>query len=454
MATTYFTQPASSSFNSAYNPVVFVVGANDPLSGNPCKIVYADVYFNDIYFGTLSSSVYRDAVGPYWTHYFDIEDKCQEYLRSELVAGIGASQNNGQLTFHSTTCKVRIRETYVDANGFIVSYFTAPIAGTMYTDAVDGGGNLSNIFTIFNTRLKQEDSTTLLTHLKKYTPSWYLGGAFDTGWNLSHRPNSVPAYGAKVGAGKYWVGYNDHDIFSFVTTINLSTLGGFSCQVVINYLDGSTGTQNKLLSAWPVPFPASSYGSRSYYANCGIPNLSLIYTSLTWAKIDYYTVYFYALFQDLATQRYYVKNDGSKAERVRLLFCGLLGGYDGINFLLNTETSSAVSTLYQRSMDIVEPASYSKRERSIGRFQPSQTDIVEVWTEDYAEEDQAWLKEVVGSAQAYIQVIPDTLQSQTALFFPVTILDGSVVSKKKEDSFVYTLTLRFTLGYDYINLRS
>lgn len=454
MAATFLTQPASASFNSAYNPVVLIVGANDTYVGGACQIVYADVYFNNFYFGTLSSSVYRGTVGPYYVYYFDIEDKCQEYLRSELVAGVGASQNNGLLRLHSTNCKVKIRETYVDSNGFVASAYGAPIAGTMYTDPVDGGGLESNSFTIFNTRLKQEDSTTLLTHLKKYTPAWYLGGAFDTGWNLSHRPNNIPAYNAKIGAGKYWVGYNDHDIFSFATTLNLSTLVGFSCQVIINYLDGSTGTQNKSLSTWPTPFPASSYGSRSYYANCGIVNLKLIYTALTWTKIDYYTVYFYAPFQDLATQRYYVKNDGSKNERVRLLFCGLLGGYDGINFLLNTETSSAESALFQRSMDIVSPSDYSKRERSIGRFQPMQSEVIEVFTEDYGEEDQAWLKEVVGSAQAYIQVAPDSLQGQTELFFPVNILDGSIVSKKKEDSFVYTLTLKFTLGYDYINLRS
>lgn len=447
MALVIASQPDANDLLSAYNPVPFVVFANQPTSGDPCPVVYADVYFDGVYYGTFSSTVYYGIVGPYAEYHFDIQDKCQEFLRSKLWAGIGVTQNNGIMYEHFTSCYVKFRETDIDTDGFTVSVGTAPVQGTFFDEAVGGDGEQSETFYVLNTHLKQADSYDLLTHLKKYTPAATI--ATDYGWNLSHRPNTVPSFGSPViGGGKYWICPTDHDFMTFFTSQNLTTITGF-LYVDITYLDGTTDNDTLALSSMPVPFPAGVY--QTHYLNAGIPNMSALFPGLTWTGIDYYTVFIAGIFIDIATQTYYVKNDGCCNDRIRIFFVNLLGGYDAIDFQLTEEITKATSGQYQKSKAYIDP---SKRDRGTGRFQPQQSDFVGVWTEDYTEADMPWIKELIGSAQAYIQVSPDTAQGETAEFFPIEILDSELTTRKKDDNFVYNVSVKFRYSNEVINLRS
>ena len=442
--------PSTGDFLSAYNPIMVTVYANQPTSGDPCKVVYCDVYLNNLYIGTYSSTVIHNMVGPYAEYHFDIQDKCQEYLRSNYLTGIGPTQNTVRQLLHSVSCYVKIRETDTDAGGFTISVGTAPVQGSIDVDPIGGEGTQSDIFYVLNTFLKHRDSKDLLTHLKKYTPSAYI--FTDSGWALSHRPNEVPLWNVKLGSGKYWVGYNDHDFISFVTPDNLNT-GTVYIGVYIDYLDGSSADDTIPFTSAPVGFPSPSNGCITYTINLGIPILSTYaFTGLTWTKIKSYTVYIFAPFIDYATQKYYVKNDGSKNERIRLFFVNLLGGLDGVNMLLTEEKSIVSSSEYMKTKDAWYPNRVS--DRGTGRFQPEQSNVIECWTEDYPEEDRPWLDELVGTAQAYVQAENDNVQEVYDYVTPIVILDAEVVTKKKEDSFVYNLAVKFKYSNEVINLRS
>lgn len=446
MALVIAAQPDANDLLSAYNPIPFVIYANQPTTGDPCPVVFADVYFDGIYYGTFSSTIYYGIVGPYAEYHFDIQDKAQEYLRTKLWAGIGITQNNGIQYEHFASCYVKFRETDIDSDGFTVSVGTEPIQATFFEEAVDGGGEQSEVFHVLNTHLKQLDSSDLLTHLKKYAPGFY--GGFDFGYNLSHRPNTVASYNALIGGGKYWVCPKDHDFLCFFTAENLTAISGYLF-VDIFYLDGTNANDVEFFSALPTPFLTGTY--KSHYINAGIPNLSAILTSLTWTNIDYYTVYLAAPFMDIATQTYYVKNDGCCIDRYRIIFQNLLGGFDGIDLQLTEEVSKAVSGQYQKSKAYIQP---SKRDRGTARFQPMQSDYIEAWTEDYVEADMEWIKELFGTAQAFLQVIPDSVQEETEEFIPIEILDGEFTSKKKDDAFVYNVSVKFRYSNEVINLRS
>lgn len=444
MALVIGSQPTS--IMAAYNPIPFVIYANQPTGADPCPVVFADVYFDGDYYGTISSTIYHAIVGPYAEYHFDIQDKAQEYLRTQLLVE-PATTNEGVLTKHFTSCIVKFRETDIDTSGFTVSVGTEPVQGTVFTDPVGGGGEASDAFIILNSSLKHSDNIDLLTHLKKFTPAF--ASSTDFGWNLSHRPNSVPTFNYSINGGKYWVCYNDHDIMSWYTEENIGD-GTFYVAVVINYIDGTSDNDTLLLNS----LPSGGFGTntkRSYWLNAGIPNLSSVFTSLTWSNIEFYTVFIYSPFLDITTQSFYVKNAGCCTNRIRIFFQNLLGGWDAVNMRLVDESSKTDSIYYQKSKPYISP---DKRDRGGARMQPIQKEVVECYTEDYPESDMQWLKESLGSAQAFIQVPKDDLQSETSEFHPIVILDSENTIKKTDDTFVYPFTLKFTYANDVTNLRS
>lgn len=446
MALTITQEPGSFTLMSAYNPIPFVVLANQPTTADPCPVVYADVYFDGGYYGTISCTFYNAIVGPYAEYRFDIQDKVQEYLSSSF--GISHPlTNNGRIEKHWAQCYVKFRETDVNASGFTVSVGTAPVAGTYYTSAVDGDGEQSATFVVLNTHLKNQDSVDLLTHLRKYTPGAMM--SIDVGWNLSHRPN-VTNYGHKIGSGKYWVCPDDHDFLAWHTSENMTTSGTAFINVSIKYLNGTTASATKLLSTLTNPFPGVAYAS--FFLNAGIPNMKLLFPASTWTNIEYYTVIVGDIFLDYCCQTYYVKNSpGCCKDRTRIFFKNLLGGYDGVNFKLKQEISKAESVTYSRFRPFISP---SKKDRGTGRMQPSQVDVCEVYTEDYLEEDMPWLKEMIGSSEAVIQVVPDSSQLETESIYPIQILDAEMISKKEGDKFVYTFSIQYSMSNPTVNLRS
>lgn len=446
MAVVIASQPSLGSIVAAYNPIPYVVLANESSTSDPCKVVYIDVYFNSVYYGTFSSTVYFAIVGPYGEYHFDIQDKAQEFLNSQFLID-PSTTNNGKLIGHYTTCFVRVRDTDIDINGFIYSPYTEPVQGTYYEPPVSGGGVLSNTFYILNSSLKTTDSYNLITHLKKYTPAWYVG--FDFGWMMSHRPNEVTSWGAKIGGGKYWICPKDHDMIAFWTELDLvvDVTGYVAAQII--HLDGSVETGSILFSAMPIPFTTGA--NNTFFLNGGIPNMSSLLPSLNWTNIRNYTVYVAAPFTDIATQTYYVSELGCCKERIRIFFLNTLGAFDAINFTLTEEVTQTESKPFQKSLPYIYQ---DRKERGLGRLQPQQVDVIECYTEDYTEQDNEWIKELFGTSKAYVQLDKDILQGVNSEIYPINIIDTDFIKKKSDDRFVYTVVVKFSYSNNVTNLRS
>lgn len=435
--------PSSSSILNAYSPVLFTV-LSSTSSAIPSPIVYCDVYFDGIYFGTIANTSYDALVGPYGQFSFDIQDKCQEYLRTTLKADVQAAGDDPK---HSTEVFVYFRDAEYDTNGILTSTYTAPIAGDFYNAPVAGDGEPTDSFYILNASLRRNDPFVFIDHLNFISPQY--GGGFLAGYNLSHRPNVHTPYSYSYGGGKYYIGRNDRDVLSFFSTLNAYQASSF-VNVSVVYKNGTTANQTKTFPTLPYGNLTNTY--KTHWIDAGPVTLSQLFTSLTWANVKEYTVYIGGIFLDFCFQKYYI-NDLTCKDRVRVFFQNILGGIDGINCILEEEVSKVDSELYQKTNS--DPFTPSRQERGLARKQVSQVDILECYTEEYPEADLPWLKELIGTPQAWVQEdgsvngISDSIN-----MYSINILDTELITKKKDDKFVYTVAFKFTYANPVINLRS
>lgn len=217
MATTITTQPASNSLNAAYRPVQLEL-----LLDVVMPIVFCDIYFNGIFYKTLSISK------PDSTPIFDIQDAAQEYLKKYLGANGGSTILDAASVI--TTCFCRFRGSTIDSGGFTVIDTVIPIQATGNTPAVPGTGLQSVSFYILYVTLQHDDNQDLATHLNSLKSGTWDADAFP----LTHRKQGYKVIGS--------------DYFG----INYRGIATVTC-LKINYKmkDGTTGNASNCLSAFP-----------------------------------------------------------------------------------------------------------------------------------------------------------------------------------------------------------
>ncbi len=178
----FISQPIADSFYAAYRPIPLRVSATANSGGGFVPpVVYCDIYFNDVFYKTLSKTQYTSLGGSNSEWLFDIQDAAQEYLQ-KYIAPIAQSFIE-DVTPIICTAYCKFRCSGFDANGFILADGTAPIQATSSSDAVAGTGSTSNTFYIINSTLQHKDAQDLATHLNAYkTGTW----ATDV-YPLSHR---------------------------------------------------------------------------------------------------------------------------------------------------------------------------------------------------------------------------------------------------------------------------
>lgn len=176
-------QPVANSINAAYRPVIIRASATRTDADPRPPVVYCDIYFNDVYYKTLSKSknILLNISDSEWQ--FDIQDAAQEYLGKFLA-------DNGESTIVEATpiitkalCK--LRSSGYDSDGFITPEGTIPVQGTGDTPPTSGTGTSSNTFYILNATLQHEDNQDLGEHLDSFKNGTWASDS----WPLSHRPN-------------------------------------------------------------------------------------------------------------------------------------------------------------------------------------------------------------------------------------------------------------------------
>jgi hypothetical protein len=178
-------QPLGDSIYAAYRPVSLTVTATDNTAGGgPVPpVVYCDIYFNDVFYKTLSKTQYSATGGSNSNWTFDIQDAAQEYLRKFITAIGDANIIEATTLVCKTLCKFRC--SGYDTNGFITPDGTAPIQATSSSAAVAGTGTESNVFYIVNATLQHQDSQDLATHLTGFKTRTWTADAVP----LTHRPD-------------------------------------------------------------------------------------------------------------------------------------------------------------------------------------------------------------------------------------------------------------------------
>lgn len=447
MAITLVTQPAANTLVPAYNPCRFLLDANALPAAGLCPVVYADVYFDDTYYATISLTDYDPLVVFIFSlHFytFDIQDLLQEYLRSKFQRMYEqANSGKGDMeSYDYFSCKVyvKFRETYVDTNGLTVAYGTAPVQATKTTAAVAGTGTVtSNTFYALNASLAHEDNPDLPTHLRTFQDS------YQTTYGLSHRPNTIVSDNKIIGGGKYYVCQRDHDfIFCFAedTTIPPNWLVG----VVATYKDGTSAT----VSGVTYPAPTVTALQRKVYSfNVGIPRMRAMFTSINWNNVARYEVFVYNVFFQAMRQMYYVDNCGCCEERVRIFFLNALGTYDAINFEAKREVNKTASQPWQRTGPTAFETA-SKANHTGGRMQVQQNDFYTAQCKCYDERDMYWIKELLATPRAYVQW--DGTQGQADGLLAIVIEDSEVQTLKVNDRYEYIVEIKYRMSNERITL--
>lgn len=179
-------QPVGSSVLAAYRPIVFVINTQSATGNQFPPVVYCDIYINGVFYKTLSKTQYfgvdNSNSSSLWR--FDIQDACQEVLKSIIEANGIATITLAPASIISVECSFRTSD--YDFNGYIASSQTAPIQGTSSTAPVSGGADAtSNSFFVVNATLQHTDNQDLFAHL-----SYYESNTWDENTRpLTHRRN-------------------------------------------------------------------------------------------------------------------------------------------------------------------------------------------------------------------------------------------------------------------------
>lgn len=202
--TSIISQPSSSSLNAAYRPVIVICGAEQtsPVSDRFIPpVVYCDIYFDGVYYKSLSSTQPENipVFGTTPARFkFDLQDACQEFLVKQLAARNHNNIDEVEGIMVVASCK--LRSSTVDSSGFTVPEGTAPIQATGSNAAVAGTGTASNSFIVVNATLQHEDNQSLADHLNSFKQRAWSNLAFP----LTHRPEG------------YRICKNDSDVFPII----------------------------------------------------------------------------------------------------------------------------------------------------------------------------------------------------------------------------------------------
>lgn len=176
-------QPPANSLHAAYRPVVLRVSA-ERTDGNAIPpVVYCDIYFNDVFYKTLSKTQYTKLNTDDSEWEFDIQDAAQEYLGKYVADYAHAAVVEAAPLITKASCQ--FRSSGFNTEGFIESEGTAPVQGTGDAEPVSGTGTASNYFYIVNATLQHEDSQDLATHLASFKKRTWAGNTYP----LTHRPD-------------------------------------------------------------------------------------------------------------------------------------------------------------------------------------------------------------------------------------------------------------------------
>lgn len=237
--------PVTNGIKAAYRPVVIRVSATRTDGNARPPVVYCDIYFNNLFYKTISKTQYTvlNAGSSEWE--FDIQDAAQEYLRKYLGGNGASAILEVTAILAKTLCK--FRSSGFDSNGFILAEDIEPVQGTGSTAPVAGTGTSANEFYVVNAALQHEDNQELTQHLNSLKRRTWGNPLVNTDWPLTHRPDH------------YKICVADSDFFPILhNTQYLSSVGNNISCLILNFRYKGQTSFSQLVNCGPVSCPLIS----------------------------------------------------------------------------------------------------------------------------------------------------------------------------------------------------
>lgn len=462
----------------AYNPIPYLVqdDGTSGLGGVP-PLMYADVYFDGLYYKTLTSTspLFITGIMSYWL--FDIAGICQEYLNTRTP---DITSNNYQQTFGSSKyfgaslAFVKFRNSTVDAYGVITPGGTPPVQGTVDTPPVPGDGWVSDTFMVVNGALQVTDLIDLENMVKKFR----VTGTFLQSPGSPAYPQNVDTNYRVYGLSYLKNGnsyFNDYGqlpvIFCRHCFLGASSTNVSICLMILNRA-GTVLYMNNLGSV-----VLNDYSI--YYIPVGIKNLLAMFPG---AAGSFATGYYYrvGLFDPAlvgankfvyASPKYFIqKYDGqippvqplvaaaNTPKHTRLWFQNYLGHYDQLNFIEREETLKVSSLPTEMPLSSLigfstsgSPGDYQSGRslRSMARndVRSNENNVV---SGCFQEIDIPFIKQLMASAKVFIEFLsPEGGETPpVAMLLPVTIVDGEYSTLTFEDRYEYRISIKYTMSHE------
>lgn len=450
----------------AYRPIN-VITMDNGATGIPPE-VYCDVYFDGVYYKTLSSNVPTTVLSgtSFWT--FDLSGLAQEYIKTNvyditlntLTQIYGPSTKYGQVL---TWFKIRISTQ--DSYGVITPGGPLPVQATFNTAAAAGGGYTSDQqwYTV-NATLQVQDSMGLEWMFKAFRVS----GVYDPS---GHHVNGLYKAYQLSYLTKGYSYINDYGQMPIITANNAFL--GFSTASVVLLLRvyNSTGVQIHFES---VAYVSTLSSNCIYTMPIGLKNVIPMFPGLTLHLPDtaYYRVGFSDAFSGseiyMTPPIYYLKNDGSVnginymvptintsvPKHTRIWFKNYLGQFDAWNFIERNEALNVKSDAYEFPLTLV-PDGFVRSNTSRGRYNVRSSEVntvVGLFNEDQLQ----FIKQLLATSQAYIEFTspegPDDTPP-TALLLPIVIVDGDFNTQSWDDRYEYALAIKYIPSNENIIVR-
>lgn len=477
-------QPPAGELMAAHRPIQFSVSADAVVpSGQP---MYCDVYFSSSvpkFYKTLTGYSYID-IGGHSIYNFDIQDTAQEFLTVFLpfimTGATQAAASGGVSGKHLIDCFCRFRGSSYVA-GILVPNATVPIQGTDTSAPVAGTGTDSHVFKVMKATLRPMDAPKLLDHMAKYRlPISYNAGTSTYTYGAVYPLSNIPYNPTKVSINNFPstntipaptdrpekaidVYYGDH---GFMPVYLPATLGTAIRIWVLFYTSADApvdGAQNATTPSyvtltegiWYLP-----YGQVDLIAiGGGAPNLGPFLRDHI--QFPYYRVQLTEPVVGAGQIEYFIspmfRNLKKGYQNTRLWFQNNFGVFEQVSFIRQEEQFKTSSSSRFTPLSTVGLTSSARLDANTGnkRFNVTSNDEIEV-TAVFAEVMMPWLKELLATSMAYMEVEDPELALSTTPqgLMPVMITDAGFETIKTEERYEYLVKVKFTKSIDYINIRN
>lgn len=189
-----------------------------------------------------------------------------------------------------------------------------------------------------------------------------------------------------------------------------------------------------------------------YYIPEGIPNIKEYFPTIDFDKVDEWNVY---VKDDsgvvLATSRQNKIGCCCTEDKSRIHFINSMGEIDSINFIRVIEETESKSDSWQKTQGF--PLVKSKG--GVYRRNISSNESYEAETRCYGETAQYWIKELIDSPKAWLEIVlPNGFNAGNIKeFIPIVISDAKLPTKKNSQRYEYIVKIKYSMSNENKTLR-